>query len=290
MRNHLRPHTETLLPVLAAFILLLPGPALAEDDIFDPDAEYSAVRVIKVDEGEATMRVFHTRDKERFVVGGGEQSMTMITRLDKQISWILIPDEKMYMEIPLDQASDQIAGMGFGQEAELRLEGDIPENFKKVGTETIAGLETTKYRGEIEDDDTGGSGTATYWVTDSGIVAKMEYEGVDEDGKPQKMVMELRELKIGKQPAKLFELPADYEPMRLNFGPGAWGMFGDVQGDAAASSQPPPRMSQQGEDEQEDSTDIVSDITREAGDEARNSVTDEVKRSVRDAVKGLFGR
>ena len=280
MKGLLYHPIRKLLPGLAIISLLFPGLSLAGTDIFDPNAEYSAVRVIKANEGEATMRVFHARDKERFVIESEGQSMTMITRLDRQISWILMPDEKMYMEIPLDQTWDQMEEMGSGVEAEFKVEDKLPKNFKKVGTETIAGLKTTKYKGDIRDEDTGERGTATYWVTDSGILAKMVYEGTDEEGKPQKMTMELRDLKVGRQPAELFEPPADYKPFQMSFGT----MMGLGRN---AQRQPSAQMSQQSE---EDDSDIVSDIAKEAGDEAKSSVTEEVKRSVRDAVKGFFGR
>jgi len=277
MKGILYHHTRKLLSVLAIICLPYTGLSSAGTDIFDPDAEYSAVRVIQTDEGEAVMRVFHARDKERFVIESEGQTIAVITRLDKQTSWILMPDEKMYLELPMDQAADRMEDFGISQEAALRLEGKPPENFKKVGTESIAGLKTTKYTGQIGENGSRERGTATYWVTDSGIVAKWVYDGTDEAGNPQSVTMELRELKIGKQAPELFAPPADYEPIRLDFG----AMFG-------AGAGLPPRDTGQGDMEGEN--DIVSDIAREAGDEAQSTVTDEVKRSVRDAVKGLFGR
>lgn len=275
MTHHPRLLARIFLTGLAAAALLFSGLSLAGKDIFDPDTEYSAVRVIKTSEGEMTMRVFHARDKERFVVEGGGQNITMITRLDKQVSWILMPDEKMYMEIPMDQASAQMKEMGFGQEIGLWMEGEPPKDFKKMGTETIAGLETTKYKGNFKDEDTGEDVTAYYWITDSGLMAKTEYEGIDASGKREKVVMELRELKIGAQPASLFEPPADYQPFQLNFSQEMKDMFSGMN---------PPQS------EQEDSPDIAAEIAEEAGDEAKSAVKDEVKRSVRDAVRGLFGR
>ncbi len=277
MKGILYHHTRILLSVVVIICLLYTGLTSAGTDIFDPDAEYSAVRVIQTSEGEAVMRVFHARDKERFVIESEGQSIAVITRLDKRTSWILMPDEKMYLELPMDQAADRMEDFGISQEAALRLEGKPPENFKKVGTETIAGLKTTKYTGQVGEEGSQERGTATYWVTDSGIVAKWVYDGTDEAGNPQSITMKLRELKIGKQPPELFAPPADYAPMRLDFG----AMFGEGKGLL-------PRDTAQ--EDMEEENDIVSDITREAGDEAESAVTGEVKRSVRDAVKGLFGR
>jgi len=282
MKNLCGSYLRSLLVVLFAATVLCSSLAYAKKDIiFDPTAAYSATRVISTSEGEMTMRVFHTEKKERIEMEQQGQKFTMITRLDKKVSWILMPDQKMYMETSLEAAMDRSEKMGFNQEEQLKLDEDAFKNFEKLGRETVNGFETTKYKGIIQDEE-GPSGEAYYWVTDSGIPVKMDYESWDDKGKKERFVMELRELKVGQQPDHLFEPPADYEVMSLGFGKGGLGgMFRNAKPNTGQVGKPA---------EQEDSSGIVTEVTKEAGDEAKRSVTDEIKGSVRDAVRGFFRR
>ena len=75
----------------------------------------------------------------------------------------------------------------------------------EVGTETIEGQSTTKYKMIMKDGSAGGF----MWITKDDIVMKMD--GVVKNGKDKsRITMSLKNLKIGAQDAALFEVPAGF--------------------------------------------------------------------------------
>jgi hypothetical protein len=75
-----------------------------------------------------------------------------------------------------------------------------------VGRARIQGLETTKY---AFGDDGALEAAGYYWVTDTGIMVRREYnDGVF--GKDVHHVEYLTDISVGKQPAELFVVPAGY--------------------------------------------------------------------------------
>ncbi len=157
--------------------------------------DYSADSMMET-EGGMTMksRVYHTADKERMEMGGGE-GMTTITRKDKKVVWQLMGN--MYMEMPMDSSNTQ--GMeGF----------DIVEQ-SDVGQETINGIKTTKSKVVAVRKDGSGKFGGFFWTTKEGITVKMDLLS-KEGEKKIRMTSELTNLKIEKQDPALFEIPAGY--------------------------------------------------------------------------------
>ena len=165
--------------------------------------EYSARQVYRNPNGqEGTNKIFVSRDKIRMEMRSpeGEDSMVMIFRKDKEVAWTLFPEEKFYFENKLDEAKLQKAF------------GEIQDDVKKeeLGTETVSGLKCRKMRVETTSSIMGRQikTTSTVWVSDR-VDFPVKVQG--EDGG----VMEMRDIKSGRQPSDLFEIPAGYTKRKM---------------------------------------------------------------------------
>jgi len=179
-----------------------------------PTVEYSADRIIESEAGSFTSKVFSARDKERTEMTMAGMSSVMITRRDKQIGWMLMPAQKMYQQIDFAKAQAQ---SGAAPDSEVEI--------TQVGSETIAGHSTTKYKMLMKDGSAGGF----IWITAQGIPVKMDM--LSKNGKDRTRIgMTLRNLQIGSQDASLFELPAGYTamPSMGGFGLGGGGKTSSV--------------------------------------------------------------
>ena len=133
----------------------------------------------------------------------GMQSV-MILRRDKQVGWMLMPAQKMYMTMDFAKAQQQ--------------SGAAPDNqveITEVGTETVEGLSSKKYKMLMKDGSAGGF----IWITEHGIPVKMDMLSKS-GGEKSRMTVTLKNLKIGSQDAQMFELPSGYTamPNMGNFG------------------------------------------------------------------------
>ncbi|MFP5212531.1 MAG: DUF4412 domain-containing protein [Acidobacteriota bacterium] len=170
------------LSVAFALVLLLSASCLA--------AEFSADLVIQP-KGEEAMKgkIYVKGNKVRHEVTEEGDTQIMIVRPDKKVTWMVVPEEKMYTEIPY-QSDDQA------------FEEWNPEKEKKakaMGEETIAGFPCKKYE-TIED------GEKTYvWVA-----KKLSFPIKLENSEA---VMEYKNIKEGSVADSLFELPQGYEKM-----------------------------------------------------------------------------
>lgn len=184
---------------LTAAMLTTAELALAIDRV---NVEYSADQIIESEEGATKSRIYSTPTKERRDMSQGGAVMTMITRHDKHVSWTLMPEEKMYMETtgnkPAQDKSD-LSGYQIEQTA--------------LGEETINGVSMNKSKIIM----TGTDGTKMggfMWTTKEGILAKIDALAV-EKGQKARFKMEQTNIKVGKQPAELFEIPNGFEKLDM---------------------------------------------------------------------------
>ena len=125
-----------------------------------------------------------------------------IVRRDKKVAWTLLPEQKQYMEGPVKTESAFYGG------------GEVPGEIsrKKIGEEVIDGQRTKKYEikymakaitgKEVED-------TMIQWISvDTGIPIKMALANGT-------ITYEYHNVKVGRQPDDLFELPAGYTKMAM---------------------------------------------------------------------------
>lgn len=166
---------------LISLILLLAGIAMAED--------FSADMISRSKGGVFQGRIFFTGEKVRMET----PESIAITRLDRKVMWMLMPKEKKYMEMPL-QAQNMVVG-------KEQMPGEIERKF--LGKEIIEGKTADKYR-IVYSSANQQQAILTWMLTGSGIPVKT----VAEDGS---WSMEYKNIRIGKQPDSLFEIPAGYQ-------------------------------------------------------------------------------
>ena len=162
-----------------------------------PTVEYSADRTIESDAGTFTGKVYVAKNRERTETSmGGMQSVTILRR-DKQVAWMLMPAQHMYNQMDFAKAQQQSGSAPADQ-----------VDIEAVGSETIEGHATTKYKLLMKDGDAGGF----MWITQDGIPVKMDM--LSKSGrKKTRMTVTLTNLQIGPQDAQLFELPGGYSAM-----------------------------------------------------------------------------
>jgi hypothetical protein len=182
---------KLILAMAASFVLLFAAAA--------PAQEFSADVVTTSKDGNFIGKLYVAKDKVRME---NAQSI-MISRLDKDIMWLCLPDQKMYMEQPINMSS-------FAASAE-KMPGEM--NRELLGQEEIDGHMTDKYK--VSYSFQGSSGTTYVWITkDSSIPIKTQAG----DGSWK---MEYKNFKAGAQSASMFELPAGYQ--KLSMDPSAMG-------------------------------------------------------------------
>ena len=159
--------------------------------------DFSADTVMK-QKGQATMngKIFVSGDKSRTET----QNMVIIARMDKKITWMLMPKQKMYMESQIKPGSVPVEKNSTQVEKVL------------VGKDTVDGKPATKYKMTFSD---GKEKNAVYqWFLDA-------------NGFPVKTAAfddswshEYKNIKQGKQPTELFEVPAGYKKFSVPVMPG----------------------------------------------------------------------
>lgn len=141
--------------------------------------------------------------KERHEHDMGGTRSTLILRLDKKVTWVLLPQQKMYFEASLDAPSGPA-----GQQASTMKPPDDVE-LREVGSETINGYATTKYEMTATDDD-GQKVEGTLWLTEEKIPIRMD--GRSAQGNFRR---ELSNVETGPIDPARFELPEGYNEFAM---------------------------------------------------------------------------
>ena len=164
---------------------------------FSADSNYAA--------GGMTMdgKIWQQDGKRRQEMTLQGQIQTMIIRPDLGVMYMIMAGTNMAMEMTLNP---EMAGVDYEQLMAL--------GPKALGEETVSGLQTTKYRIDSDIEDAAGQMTGHSWITEDGIVVKMEGE-IIVDGKPQGLSFLLQNIQRGPQDPALFELPADLQVMEI---------------------------------------------------------------------------
>jgi hypothetical protein len=184
---------RTLLGVVLGTILLL-WAGLAQA------AEFSATMVTKTGGMEIPGKVYVKGDKMRNEIQAAGHPVINIMRPDKKLVWIIMPQQKAYMEMPINPGT---------QQQMMTLTEKQKAKMKKVGSETINGYNCEKY--ETTMDHQGKSMKVYTWVaTDLGVPIKV----VSEDGS---FSMEYKDIKTGGVADSLFEAPQGYQKMKMPF-------------------------------------------------------------------------
>jgi hypothetical protein len=189
--------------VLAAFLLLLPVPVLA-DSYPKPTVEYSADLSLSVSggggsvtPGPMTGKVYDGKTAERReLVMEGHRSVIIMKKGSPTVL-VLMPEQQMYMEQTPPPDADPERAMKEGQ-----------VTIKKVGSEKVNGQNAVKYKLEAADK-TGKVFDGHVWLTKENIPVRMD----GTTGKGGRLRMDYTNIKIGPQNPALFAVPAGYTKM-----------------------------------------------------------------------------
>lgn len=186
--------------VFCAMVLIF-GVALATSVGYAED--FSADIVSFSSEGTFAGKIYVSAEKSRMEM---PQAVT-ITRMDKKVTWVFMPGEKMYMEQPVD------AHLAAGSTG--KMDGEIERSVE--GKETVNGMATTKYKVTYEV--RGKSETVFQWIDETTHVP-VKTAAIDESWSS-----EFKNIQTGPQNQELFEIPAGYN--KMSFGAS---MMGDALG------------------------------------------------------------
>lgn len=181
-------------------------------------AEYAADFTFETAEMAQTGKVFAAPGKERreSVMEGGITSVT-IRREDLGKLWILMPSERMYMEVSPGQSDP--SGMQSSSPDDYNVQMTV------VGPEPLDGVDAIKHKVIMIDED-GNKMGGFWWISNEGIPLKMDMLAVD-DGDKMRLKQQLSNVVLGAQPPELFEIPSDYTSLSMGIGMGIGaGMLG----------------------------------------------------------------
>lgn len=189
--------------------------------------EYSADYTMETAEGAIRGRINAAPGLERREDLVEGTSIISIRRDDKKVMWMLMPSERMYMEMKFGKMD---AGKGRTPSPE-----EYKTEFTDEGREEVNGMMTTKSKVIM----TGADGSKMggfWWTTDDGLLVKMDVISIAK-GEKVRMKRELSNIKIGPQSKDLFEIPAGYQSMSMGIAGGMLGLPGNSEG-SNASDQP----------------------------------------------------
>lgn len=185
-----------LMPIVAA--VLFAGAAAAGDRL---NVEYSADQVIEAEDIAMKTHIYSTPAKERREMSQGGMNTIMIMRYDKKVMWTVMPEDKMYMESAMKASSDKSDLSGYQIEQ------------TPLGQETLNGQSMNKSK-ILMTHSSGSKMGGFMWTTKEGILAKIDAIAI-EKGSKDRFKMEQANIKVGKQPADLFEIPKGFEKMDM---------------------------------------------------------------------------
>ena len=191
-----RPAMRRLL-VFLGILLSASGvfPAYAYDDLVLPSVDFTATAVHEAGPIRTSETIYYANGKLRIDRGKGFSST--ILDLTTQTECLLMVNHT-YLVRPMD---DELFRRYIARTVDA-------SGSRKLGTERIEGLKTTKYSfGDDGELDAAGS----YWLTSTGVMVRREYhDGVF--GQDTHHLEFMTHITFGKQPTELFQIPAGYKP------------------------------------------------------------------------------
>ena len=167
-------------------------PASAQQLLGDTQVPYSADRTVVTGGKTYVGRVYATPGRQRHEQNINGLPLVAILRADRKVAWLELADLHVYTDFPFPAAITDYA--------------DQKQLGRPLDTEVVAGEATKKYRVERQ----GADGSQVYgyaWITDDGIVVKLEGSFVEPSGRETKANYELSHVRREPQPAALFDLP-----------------------------------------------------------------------------------
>ena len=177
---------------LGAILLLAAGFAQA--------AEFTATMVTRAGGKEIPGKVYVKDNKMRNELQVAGMPTVHILRPDKKVVWIIMPQQKAYMEMPFSQEAQQKL---------LPLTEEQKAKMKKVGAETVNGYACDKYETSLSH-----QGKAVQVFTWLATDLNLPIKTMSADGA---FAMEYQDIKPGAVADTMFEVPQGYQKMKLPF-------------------------------------------------------------------------
>ena len=172
-------------------------------------AEFSADMIQKSPMGNTNGKVFVKGENLRQEMNMGGQNQIMIFQKEKGVVWILMPGQRMYMEM----AAGGEQSMAPPTLEEMEKMGDK----KYLGEEKVNGYKCKKFSYTSNDPSVG---TITMWISKKlNFPIKTEMEGSSGP-----MSMEYKNIQEKKLPESLFKIPDGYQKMSMPSMPNIPGM------------------------------------------------------------------
>jgi len=230
------------------------------------NVSFTAKATLETEEFNIEETMYYRPGKLREEMQMAGQDMAVIQRHDLGKMWMVMP-QGMYMEHPIDEPGEQAKSF------------ELVEH-EQVGSETVNGMATTKYRTIWQTDDGRFGGFS--WVTDDGIAVKA-FLVSEHKGDKQRIRFQITELTRAEQPQSLFEIPDGYAKFDMSSGRGLSGLMGGAGNNTARP---------QGERQSNPGTAVTpAEAAAQAAEEAAKAETsNQVNRKVREGIRGLFNR
>jgi hypothetical protein len=162
-------------------------------------AEFSATTITKTGGKKTPGKVYVKGNKARHEIEIAGKTAIQILRPDKNLLWIIIPQQKAYMEMPLTLEAQQKILLNVTEKQKAKM--------KKVGTETINNYKCDKYETTMTHQ---GKSAKVYVciAPELGVPIKMEAQNGS-------FSTELKDIKTGAVKDSLFEPPPGYRKMKM---------------------------------------------------------------------------
>jgi len=162
--------------------------------------DFSADVILKAKGISQKSKFYFSNNKWRIDSNVMGQKSAVIFRQDKNLTWFLMPAQKMYMEQKLTKQQS------------LGVTNKVPGETKreKLGQETVNGVACTKYKITYKNNADQKENSISQWISQDNIVIRSQAED-------KSWVMDYKNIKYAPQPAQLFELPKDYGKFKLPY-------------------------------------------------------------------------
>jgi hypothetical protein len=183
-----------LLAAIAATIAsMIAGPARA-GTLGDPQIGFTAERVLVVDGRSYIGRMWNNPGQQRHEQALPSLNPVFVLHADSSMADVLFPQLHTAVEFALPKV--------------LSVLGQLNLLGKAVGHENINGITTTKYA--VDRVIPEGHLTGILWLSHDGIPMRCDGGYTNRKGKILTVHWELRDVQLGEQDAKLFEVPPGY--------------------------------------------------------------------------------
>jgi hypothetical protein len=177
-------------------LIVVPGAASAAT-LGDPQIGFAADRTLVIDGRSYLGKIWAMPGRERHEQAIKAFRLIFLLRTGSPLGEVVLPEQKTVIQLALPP--------------ELRILDDPALKKHALGPETVDGIATTKYA--IEENVPEGRASGTLWLSRDGIPMRLDGSFTRQSGKVSTIRWELSRVRIGPQPASLFEAPQGFSKL-----------------------------------------------------------------------------